>query len=260
MSRRICSVLVCVLALAACNADRAGTLASPVVSVDSCSGTAGTTVVTWSNFNLASIKVAYRKDTTMYPSTWVAASGASSGSVSVSVPATAQADGWYVSAVSLATGANGGGTKKTLAIDCAAAVTTTTAPVATKPPVTLSPDSLPPVTIEPTITEVLPTVAPTTTQPTCSTLPSNSVAPTITRPGDGRVYVNEGTWSAGANCTFTGWAHAWERSWNNGAWAGFSGLQDWSEPTSCGYRYRVTVTKSNELGNTSATSAIVAAC
>ena len=252
--RRILAAALAVASLAslaACNADRSGTLSSGNgVTLNSCSGAAGTTEVSWSGAATSSVRVSYRSGSTNSRTGWVAASGAASGTVSVAVPATAATDAWTVYKVELATAANGGGTKTSVTINCATAVTTTTAPVlVTDPPATL-----PPATIE-TIVE-----KPTTTAAACSTLPINSVAPTLTKPGDNFIHVDEGTWDAGPNCSFTGWAHEWERSLNGGPWVGFSGLQDWEEPISCIYRYRVTVTKSNELGDTSATSAVVPGC
>lgn len=243
-------------AVTACNsADRAGTLGGSVnVYLNSCSGAAGTTDVTWSGPSTASVRVTYRSGSTNKNSAWTAtAATATDGTVSVAVPTGATTGAWTITKVDLATAANGGGTKTSKAIDCATAVTTT-APVVTKPPVTLPPDSLPPVTVEPTPTEVLPTVA--TTVPTCSTLPVNTAPPVITKRGDGFLHLDEGTWEAGPNCSLIGWAHQWERSFNNGPWEGFSGLQDWVQPCGLGYRYRVTVTKANQLGNTDATSGV----
>jgi len=249
-------VAVAALALAACGVDRSGTLSGDITTtLNSCSGAAGSTEVTWSGVNAASIRVTYRRGSTNKNSPWTAASGEGAGTAVVAIPASAATAEWSVYKVEYATGASGGGTRTSRPIDCATAVTTTSAPVSTKPPETLPPESIPTETIEPPITE-----APSTTVATCANPPVNSAAPTISRTGDGRVTVDEGTWDAGPNCSFTGWAHDWERSYNGGPWAGFSGRQDWWQPAACWYRYRVTVTKSNEVGEASATSAIVQGC
>ena len=257
--RRILATSLAVASLAsltACNADRSGTLSSGNgVTLNSCSGAARSTEVSWSGAATSSVRVTYRTGSTNARSAWVAASGAASGTVSVSVPANATSDAWAVYKVELATAANGLGTKTSVLIDCATAVTTTTAPVVTEPPATLPPDSLPPVTVEPSTTQVPVTVG-TTAAPTCSTLPVNTSAPTISKRGDGFLHLDEGAWEAGPNCSLIGWAHQWERSFNNGPWQGFSGLQDWVQPCGLGYRYRVTVTKANQLGNTDATSGV----
>lgn len=256
----VASAAVLPLGLTACNADRAGTLGGNVsVYLDSCSGAAGSTSVTWSGPSTASVRVTYRSGTTNKNSAWTATGAAATdGTVSVAVPTGATTDGWTITKVDLATAANGGGTKTSKAINCATAVTTTTAPVVSQPPVTL-----PPVTVEttivdkPTTTEATTTTEAPTTVPTCSTLPVNTAPPFIYKPGDLYLHVDEGTWEAGPNCSLIGWAHQWERSFNYGPWEGFSGLQDWYLPCGLGYRYRVTVTRANQLGNTDATSAVV---
>jgi hypothetical protein len=150
--------------------------------------------------------------------------------------------------VELATAANGGGTKTSVTINCATAVTTTTVTPTTAAPTTTT--EPPTTTTEPPTTT---TEAPTTT-PACSVAPSNIVAPSLTSDASW-VYAAEGTWDAGSNCSIVRSENHWERSFNYGAWLGFSGVNDPYEPKNCKYRYRVTVVKWNQFGGTEAASA-----